>query len=93
MEMNMIIVAIYLIILNLLSFSAMLYDKRIAGKGKRRVSEKRLFLFGVLGGSLGIYIAMRAFRHKMKHLSFTLGIPLLISVNIVSVVLIYKLWM
>jgi uncharacterized membrane protein YsdA (DUF1294 family) len=64
-----IFLAAYLLF-NLYTFFLMGYDKSIAGKGKRRVSESRLFSLAVWGGSMGILIAMPVWRHKNKKSSF-----------------------
>ncbi len=52
-------------------------DKRRAERGKRRIPEATLFLVAVLGGSPGIMLAMRRYRHKTLHTSFTVGMPLI----------------
>jgi uncharacterized membrane protein YsdA (DUF1294 family) len=58
------------LIFNLYTFFLMAYDKTNAGKGKRRVSEARLFSLAVWGGSLGILIGMPVWRHKNRKSSF-----------------------
>lgn len=55
---------------NLYTFFLMGYDKSIAGKGKRRISESRLFMLAVWGGSLGILVGMPLWRHKNRKASF-----------------------
>ena len=42
-------------------------DKRAAQKGRRRIAEKRFFLFAALGGGPGLWLGMRWFHHKTKH--------------------------
>jgi len=71
------ILAGYLAAVNLIGFFSMAIDKRRARKGAWRISEKRLFLWAVLGGSLGSMAGLLLFRHKTKHLRFTLGLPLI----------------
>lgn len=66
---------IYLLLINALSFLLMLIDKRKAIKNRWRIPEKTLFAAAILGGSIGSLVGMHLFRHKTKHLSFTLGIP------------------
>ena len=65
----------------------MLADKYKARKGLWRVSEAVLLGTAFLGGSLGCLAGMYLVRHKTKHLNFTLGIPILLAVQIVLVVI------
>lgn len=80
--MNVLLIAgIVLVLLNLLSFSLMAYDKRCAQTGRWRVPEKTLFIaaacFGGLGGVLGMVLC----RHKTKHWYFRVFFPLLLAVQ------------
>lgn len=63
----------------------MYIDKQKAKKKSYRISEKTLFVIAMLLGALGVYIGMYAFRHKTKHLLFTVGIPVCIAINILTV--------
>lgn len=60
-------------------------DKSKAKNGKYRISEKAIFIIALLLGGIGIYIGMYKFRHKTKHLSFTVGIPVCILINIFTI--------
>lgn len=72
----------------------MYIDKNKAKKGKYRISEKSIFIISLLLGAIGVYIGMYKFRHKTKHLTFTVGIPFLIVLNIVSVwYILYNNWL
>ncbi|CAM4044427.1 DUF1294 domain-containing protein [Paenibacillus alkaliterrae] len=77
------IVIIYLLIINLVSFVLMGSDKSQARNGGRRIPEKRLFTMAAVGGALGTLVGMRVYRHKTKHMSFVIGIPLLLILNVV----------
>ena len=59
----------------------MLYDKRKAIKNEYRVSEKTLFYLALALGGVGIYTGMIVFRHKTKHMTFKVFIPLIIILN------------
>ncbi|QAY68343.1 DUF1294 domain-containing protein [Paenibacillus protaetiae] len=59
------------------------YDKQRAKHHEWRVPEKRLFGLGAIGGALGVWMGMRVWRHKTKHRSFTVGVPLLFLWNVV----------
>jgi uncharacterized membrane protein YsdA (DUF1294 family) len=44
-----------------------------------------------LGGSIGSLLGMYTFRHKTKHIKFTLGIPVILVIQIFAAVyLIYR---
>ncbi len=75
-------ILIYLLLVNAAGFLLMHMDKAKARKKKWRIPERTLFLTALLGGSLGCLLGMYAFRHKTKHLSFTLGIPAILAVQI-----------
>ena len=66
-------------------------DKSLAKKHKRRISEKTLFMTAFLLGSIGIYCGMFKFRHKTKHTSFLVYIPVLFIINIIFVYNIVKI--
>jgi len=76
------LLGLYLLAVNLAAFIMMGTDKRRAKRGKRRISEKSLFLPAVLGGALGGTLGMRVFRHKTRHWYFRFGFPLLLAVQI-----------
>ena len=62
--------ALYLLAINIATFSAFGADKRIP--------EKTLFLLSLLGGSAGALLGMRIFHHKTRKWYFRFGIPLLL---------------
>ncbi|RTE08658.1 DUF1294 domain-containing protein [Paenibacillus whitsoniae] len=79
---------VYLCMMNIMTFVEMGYDKGQAKKGERRVPEKRLFWFAALGGAIGGWLGMKVFRHKTKHTSFVVGMPLLVAFNCIVVIVI-----
>lgn len=48
------------------------WDKHRARRGGRRVPEARLHALAVLGGFVGAWLGMRAFRHKTQRPLFLL---------------------
>ena len=68
---------IYVFFTNLLLFILMGLDKRKAKLNHWRISEKTLFSLALMGGSIGGILGMYTFRHKTKHLKFTLGFPII----------------
>ncbi|MBR4109219.1 MAG: DUF1294 domain-containing protein [Oscillospiraceae bacterium] len=79
---------IYLLIINALSFLLMLIDKQKAKKDRWRIPEKTLIAFALLGGSLGAIAGMKLFRHKTKHPKFSVGLPVILAVQVVLAVVI-----
>ena len=69
---------LYILFINIFSFTLMLIDKKMAIKKKWRISEQTLLSVSFIGGSLGAYLAMILFRHKTKHFKFKYGLPLMI---------------
>lgn len=76
--------------MNVAGLMVMGIDKRKAIKHEWRVPEKMLFLFSILGGSIGTWAGMYIFRHKTKHWYFVLGMPLILAVHIALAILIYR---
>ena len=77
--------AAYLLLINLLAFCLYGIDKRRAGKGKRRISEKCLLWFAFLGGGIGAWCGMRCFRHKTKHWKFRILVPMAVLLWIAGI--------
>ena len=71
----------YLLIINALGLLFMLLDKQKAKHGAWRIPEATLLTLAALGGSVGCIAGMYLFRHKTKHLKFTVGLPILLILN------------
>lgn len=81
------LILLYLLIINAVAFLLMLVDKCKAKKNLWRIPEATLMMVAAIGGSIGSLIGMYSFRHKTKHLKFTLGIPMILIAQIVCVFL------
>ena len=77
------LILLYLLIVNAVSFLLMLVDKHKARKKLWRIPESTLLLSAAIGGSIGSLAGMYTFRHKTRHLKFTLGIPAILIVQVV----------
>ena len=77
---------VYLLIVNALGFVLMLADKRKARKKKWRIPESTLMLVALIGGSIGCLSGMYLFRHKTRHPKFTVGVPLILALQVVLAV-------
>lgn len=81
------LIFLYLLIVNAIGFVLMLGDKRMAQKKLWRIPEATLLAIAAIGGSFGSLIGMYIFRHKTKHLKFTLGIPAILALQVAAVFL------
>lgn len=77
-----IVLIVYFVILNIISFILMGVDKRKAINHQWRVSEKTLWVTAIIGGSIGSILGMRVFRHKTKHQLFTIGMPVILILQV-----------
>jgi len=80
--MSLLIISAILLLVNAYGLIIMGIDKGKASRNKRRYSEKHLFIVAFSGGAVGIYLGMHYYRHKTRHVSFRLGIPLIIILNV-----------
>lgn len=76
---------VYLLIINAAGFLLMLIDKYKARKNLWRIPEATLIGVAAIGGSVGALIGMYTVRHKTRHLKFTIGIPVILAVQMIAV--------
>lgn len=74
--------AFYLLLINAAGFLLMLTDKYKARKNLWRIPEAALITVAILGGSIGSLLGMYMVRHKTRHLKFSLGLPIVLAVQI-----------
>ena len=70
-------ILIWIIVMSLWAFLAMGFDKRQAKHHASRIPEKNLWLLAIIGGGIGAYLGMQAFRHKTRKTSFRVGFLML----------------
>ncbi|WP_278244897.1 DUF1294 domain-containing protein [Fervidicella metallireducens] len=80
----------YLIIVNFYAFYMMYIDKLRAKKGIWRISERKFFALTLLFGSLGVLLGMKFFRHKTRHIKFRFLVPMILIIQIILIILLYK---
>ena len=76
---------VYLLIINAIGFTLMLYDKKMAKRRELRIPEKHLFAIALIGGAFGCVIGMYTARHKTKHKNFTIGMPAILLVQLLLI--------
>ena len=74
------IINLYLLIISIISFLLMGADKILAIKNKRRISEHSLITLSFFGGSIGTFLGMLIFRHKIRKPKFYILVPLFIII-------------
>jgi uncharacterized membrane protein YsdA (DUF1294 family) len=65
-------------------------DKYFAIKHKYRISEKKLLLLSLIGGSLGAILGMNIFRHKTKKSKFVILVPFIFIVEAIIYIYFFK---
>lgn len=79
------IVFYYWAAVSLVAILLTVHDKRAARRGAWRVRERTLLLWALAGGSLAMWIAMLAIRHKTRRPKFMVGLPCILALQIILV--------
>ena len=75
----------YILIMSAIAIFVTVKDKVAAIRDRRRTPEKKLMLISALGGSAAMLLTMYLIRHKTRHLKFMIGIPLILTLQIIIV--------
>lgn len=84
------IILIFILVMSIIAFFIMGYDKSQAKKRGQRVSEHTLWTLALLGGGIGAYFGMQLFRHKTKHTNFRVGFLMLLIAYVFLVLWLLK---
>lgn len=79
------VLTVYLGMINVIAFAVFAIDKFKAVRDKRRIRIVTLLGLAFIGGSMGGLLAMYLFKHKTQKDYFTIGIPLIILMQIVVI--------
>ena len=77
------ILLIYLAVVNILTIIVFGVDKMNARANRQRVRIVTLLGLAFIGGSVGALIGMYGFHHKTKKAYFTVGVPLILLMQVV----------
>ena len=77
------ILLIYLAVVNILTIIVFGVDKMNAKSNRQRVRIVTLLGLAFIGGSVGALIGMYGFHHKTKKAYFTVGVPLILLLQVV----------
>ncbi|MFC6097391.1 DUF1294 domain-containing protein [Flavobacterium qiangtangense] len=80
------ILLLLFLLVNVIAFTTIGYDKRLAVKNKRRISEKTLLFWVAIGGTVGSSLGMLLFRHKISKGSYLLKFFLIVVLQAVLIV-------
>ena len=78
------IIISYIAVMTAVSFCMCGIDKLKAKRQLWRIPESTLLLTAAAGGSLGLWAGMYVFRHKTLHKKFTIGVPLIICLQVIA---------
>lgn len=70
------------LIWNFAAFYLVGSDKRRAQRNHWRIRERTFFGMAILFGAAGVLSGMYLFRHKTRHMTFVIGMPLLLLLNL-----------
>ena len=82
---------LYVLVMGVVTFFVYGADKRKAVRGQWRIPESVLLAFALAGGSIGALLAMRFFHHKTRKPKFSVGVPIILVLQIVLCALIFYL--
>lgn len=71
----------YILAACLAGFFSMVYDKKLAITGRRRIRERTLIIIAALGGAAGSLLGMLLAWHKVRKPKFVILVPLLFAVH------------
>lgn len=80
---------VYILIVNLYGIFIMGADKYKATGHRWRISESHIFITALLGGAAGVMMGMLMFHHKTQHNSFSIGIPMIFILNMISGIIMF----
>ncbi|MEL7649086.1 MAG: DUF1294 domain-containing protein [Sedimentibacter sp.] len=83
--------AVYFIIINVVSFALFYADKQKARKDRWRIEEKTLHITSFLGGTPGSIAAMILFHHKTRKAGFVAITIIALLFNILAVYGLYTM--
>lgn len=79
------------LVLNIIAFILIGYDKKLAQNNKRRISEQTLLTFVSIGGTIGSGLGMFFFRHKTAKRNYLLKYWGIVTIQITVVFALFYL--
>ena len=86
-----ILFAVYTVAVNVYGAIILKYQKKERVEpSDRPIKDGKLFLTGLLGGALAIYIFMFIFKYRLKSLPLMLFMPLIVVLNAYFIILLFS---
>ncbi len=78
-----IILITYALSINVYAFLLIFFQKKqFEENTEKTVKDSKLFITGLLGGAIGIYVAMFVYSYRLQNLFLMIIIPILIVLNV-----------
>jgi uncharacterized membrane protein YsdA (DUF1294 family) len=82
-----ILIITYILAINVYGFILLAFQKKQSADDETsKIKDGKILISGLLGGAIGIYVAMFVTKHKLHSLLFMIIIPLLIVINVYVIV-------
>lgn len=76
------VIIAYIVAINVYGFLLIYFQKKqFEEMREKTVKDSKLFLSGLLGGAVGIYVAMFIYTYRLQSLFLMIVIPILIVIN------------
>ncbi len=80
---------LWLVVINVYAFFRMGWDKRKAENEEGRTSEKHFFKTAIIGGTFGVIVGMRMWRHKTQKWKFQVPVYAILVLQVLFLIAIY----
>lgn len=84
------VAALYLLLINGVTFAVFAYDKRASERRHRRVPEARLLGLAIAGGAAAAVLAQQALRHKTRKEPFWTRLWVIAGLQILALLAFYR---
>ncbi len=82
-----VLVITYLLAINVYSFLLIFFQKKQTEENdKTKIKDGKLFITGMLGGALGVYVAMFILSYRLHSLFLMVTMPLLIVLTVYIII-------